>query len=754
MREDNLSLKGMDNILVIGGSRQDRIQNITEQLLLDSDCNMVISDYKGLLFQRYKNFLEGKGYKVSKIDLRKGQDTMGYNIISNAITPENPNLSVANIDSIADSMIRRSIRYDKRLKLGYRINRRAMLSTLLGYVGLYVAPEFHDFKSIKQFVDTIEDDAEVFDCLFTTIREASPESFIFTFYNMLPVRDNEKMISLKQELLATIDPYLSDSYSNVLHAKPISLAGIANTKQVLFLCTDKRYDPFIENIISQLLTNLLIMAENSKTGKLRRKVKFLLDDYINEIPIADMNDELESMRRKNITVACLLGQEYELTRFEDRLCPRNLIEKYDAFCYMGGHHKESFNYVVDCLGSKAYDVFASLDGHAWLVNNDKKVSYVRCTYDQERVKTAVGKDYVDMIIDEPRDINERLKNFERIGSEEHSSIRGAVKAWLERTSFMEFHDAIYSRVKGQSQLDIVLVNIYNYLENISRGTNHSNNIIIAAPSGCGKTETYRALRDYFEKNIHILPVAQADMAGITEEGYKGKDISSILSVFDHKNATKGEGIVFLDEFDKKLMPSCNSLGDNMNFAVQSQLLTLIEGKLADSPSGRKVDTNLTMFIALGAFDLCREKKSNVVHHIGFGAENEGGMDHYCDITREDMIELGASYEMLGRFSTIVNYQRLSYGVVDEIIGDMAVKLGNHIDKEIRISKKYLEELHKYSNTKYGCRFLESKISEVAMNAYMKILKDEIDMKGKFILMTGDNSFDIVESKANKKDHIA
>ena len=101
------------------------------------------------------------------------------------------------------------------------------------------------------------------------------------------------------------------------------------------------------------------------------------------------------------------------------------------------------------------------------------------------------------------------------------------------TSYKSFRGEIARRVKGQQELDKVLINVYNYFENIHKGEKTKNNILIAAPSGCGKTETFRALREYFKTAIPGLPIGQIDMTSITEEGFKGSDTKAVIApLFD------------------------------------------------------------------------------------------------------------------------------------------------------------------------------------------------------------------------------
>lgn len=304
----------------------------------------------------------------------------------------------------------------------------------------------------------------------------------------------------------------------------------------------------------------------------------------------------------------------------------------------------------------------------------------------------------------------------------NSEVIPHIKEWLSQVSFKEFSNAITARVKGQENVKVLIANVYHYLKSLAEGTPAKNNTLIAAPSGCGKTETFRALRDYFKEAIPELVIAQIDMTSITEEGYRGKDVKDMLRPLLEHADTNGIGIMFCDEFDKKLMPSYTSQGNNVNAAIQAQILTVIEGTVF-SIDGLTIDTSNTLFVGLGSFDTCRKKRENVERHLGFGAVNEE-QEHYDDITRQDMIELGASYELLGRFPLVMNYRKLDDEIICEIIDDEIKSQEKNYNCKIEISDYAKQELVKDANSEYGCRLIKNKIQEAIMPPYMELLYSE------------------------------
>ena len=306
----------------------------------------------------------------------------------------------------------------------------------------------------------------------------------------------------------------------------------------------------------------------------------------------------------------------------------------------------------------------------------------------------------------------------------------AAADWIEHTPFSDFVAAISRHVVGQPGLKILLFHVYMYIKGLSSGQPTKTRVVLlAAPSGCGKTETYRRLRQYFENDPYLedFSVSLFDTSSLTEAGYRGAEVKHILRPLLNKPKQNGRGIVFLDEFDKKLIPSYGSHNVNYNEAAQANLLSMLDGKKYyeenDSKAKVEIDTSNTMFICCGAFDLSRRKRGEDVAVVGFGKATrvKPNNRHYADITREDLFTQGAMAELVGRISDIVNYQQLSAEAIDRIIDMAAKNIGNDYYCEVSITPKMREYLHEQANGKLGCRILDSLIRDKVVRASIEAL---------------------------------
>ena len=301
-----------------------------------------------------------------------------------------------------------------------------------------------------------------------------------------------------------------------------------------------------------------------------------------------------------------------------------------------------------------------------------------------------------------------------------------LKEWLDTNPYPEFLSYLQNRVIGQENVKMIAACVYNYLDCIVNKREHNTRVILTSPSGAGKTETFRAIRDYFAEIIPELVIDQVDMSTITEEGFRGRNTDDIITRLFERPQDNGIGIIFLDEFDKKLLPSFDSSGTNINAHLQNQILTMLEGRdIRPSKKGEfadfTVNTGNTLFIALGAFDECRERKEKEGKRIGFG-ENTN-KDWYDLITRQDILDIGGSVQLIGRFSLIINYHRLSDEAIDRIIESFVRKTQNELGVKIELSPAFRQYLHGEANSNFGCRMLQSIIQENALNEYITIMDE-------------------------------
>ena len=303
--------------------------------------------------------------------------------------------------------------------------------------------------------------------------------------------------------------------------------------------------------------------------------------------------------------------------------------------------------------------------------------------------------------------------------------------WIITDPYMEMLSYVQSRVMGQEDIVSVVTNIYTHLRRMIGQTlnmrmqtrSGSNNMLLCAPSGCGKTETYRAIKDYFADRIPLLAVHIVDVSGLTPAGFRGSEPLSVVAPLVGYGS-EPIAIVFMDEFDKICTPSYTAEHSDMHLEVQHNILTMVEGSRVETARG-VVDTKNILFIGAGSFDGFRKvRESNEKSEIGFQKDENKKSDHYAPVTRENIITAGGCYELIGRFSYIVNYHPLDKEIVLSIIDRNRELIANDFGCELILERKALNELCEQAGSKFGCRLLDSLMRDPVLKAYGDALQSD------------------------------
>lgn len=298
----------------------------------------------------------------------------------------------------------------------------------------------------------------------------------------------------------------------------------------------------------------------------------------------------------------------------------------------------------------------------------------------------------------------------------------------------------------------ISVAVYNHYKRVLTGTMdeieiEKSNMLMIGPTGSGKTYLVKTLA-----RLLGVPLAITDATSLTEAGYIGDDIESVVSKLlaaaDNDVEKAEKGIIFIDEIDKIAKKKNTASRDVSGESVQQGLLKLLEGSEVEVPVGASsknamvplttVNTKNILFICGGAFpdlDNIIKERLNKKSSMGFIADLKDKYDNEPNIishvTIEDLREFGMIPEFLGRLPIIFTLSGMTKEMLVQILKQPKNAILKQYQKllaldevDLKFEDSALEAIVDKAITKNtGARALRSIIEDIMLDIMYEIPKD-------------------------------
>ena len=300
---------------------------------------------------------------------------------------------------------------------------------------------------------------------------------------------------------------------------------------------------------------------------------------------------------------------------------------------------------------------------------------------------------------------------------------------------------------------VMSVAVYNHYKRVATDTMdeiaiEKSNMLMIGPTGCGKTYLVKTLAKLLD-----VPLAIADATSLTEAGYIGDDIESVVSKLlaaaDNDVEKAEHGIIFIDEIDKIAKKKNTNQRDVSGEAVQQGMLKLLEGADVEVPIGANsknamvplttVNTRNILFICGGAFpDLENiiKERLNKQASIGFYADLKDKYDddpHILEkVTVEDLRSFGMIPEFIGRLPIIFTMNGLTEDMMVQILSEPRNAILKQYQKLLALDEVKLEFEEgallaiaaKAMEKHTGARALRAILEEYMLDIMYEIPKDD------------------------------
>lgn len=300
---------------------------------------------------------------------------------------------------------------------------------------------------------------------------------------------------------------------------------------------------------------------------------------------------------------------------------------------------------------------------------------------------------------------------------------------------------------------VISVAVYNHYKRVATNTMdeieiEKSNMLMIGPTGCGKTFLVKTLARLLD-----VPLAIADATSLTEAGYIGDDIESVVSKLlaaaDNDVERAEQGIIFIDEIDKIAKKKNTTSRDVSGESVQQGMLKLLEGAEVEVPVGANsknamvplatVNTRNILFICGGAFpdlDEIIKQRLNKQTSIGFNAVLKDVFDKEKNIlskvTVEDLRKFGMIPEFIGRLPVIFTLEGLNQDMMVKILKEPKNAILKQYQKLLELDEVKLEIddgaleaiARKAMEKDIGARALRSIIEDFMLDIMYEIPKDD------------------------------
>ncbi len=364
---DCFDTKLNNNVIAVGTSGAGKTRSLVEPNLLQATGSYVISDPKGNLYEKYKDYLKQKGYRVLKLDFTDPENSEHYNLF-------NYIRSTQDIVKIAHMMI-----YQE--KDGGHVDpfwdqaSQLLVQACIAYIIETMPPDQKNFETIMQLISLCEIDENdpgtdsPLDLLMKELERTDSNSYAVKTYKKFRIAAGKTLKSILISVNARIGLFDVPEINKLLKSDTIDIASIGDRKTALFVVvsdTDRSLDGLVNIFFSQTMNELCHHADKEcKNNMLTVPTRFILDDFATNVKINEFPRMIASIRSRGISTMIMIQAESQLTEAYGH-DGKTIIGNCDTYIYMGGNDVDTAKAVADRCDIPVKKILNMPVGTSWI----------------------------------------------------------------------------------------------------------------------------------------------------------------------------------------------------------------------------------------------------------------------------------------------------------------------------------------------------------------------------------------------------
>lgn len=344
-----------NNVLVVGGSGAGKSRFLVKPNILQANCNYVVTDPAGELLESTGKFLENEGYEVKVFNLVEMQKSDRYNpfayIRDDVGVLMMINCLIKNTNPVGQT--------------GgdpfWEKSETALLQALVFYLIKFRPKHQQNFTSVMKLLRAAEvnendpSQKSKLDKIFDEVAAKDPNSIALKQYLTFKMGAGKTLKSILISTSVRLTVFNMKQIENLTKEDTIDLGSMGEGKKALFViipAADSTYNFLVSMMYSQLFETLYFVAETKYEGKrLKRPVRFLLDEFANIGQIPEFTKKLATMRKYEISCTIILQNLAQIkTQYKDDW--ESIVGNCDSFLFLGGQEYSTLEYISKELGKK------------------------------------------------------------------------------------------------------------------------------------------------------------------------------------------------------------------------------------------------------------------------------------------------------------------------------------------------------------------------------------------------------------------